>query len=186
MKKTRRKFIEEMVEKYKHYCRTEESFAVLFVKKYLRASDNKWIDIIDLELGEDTTVENIEFKSVTCELFEKTIKPKYPPKQYFQSDEEYTLICRAITWETAHKDINNQRAQNIQGSKYSLGGTVHRTKNKNYSGYFVKDAPAEIKALAKNLNDRSNPLWKEAAKYISHEPKYFNEYKLNYVKRLNF
>ncbi|MBQ7704239.1 MAG: hypothetical protein IJT73_02240 [Selenomonadaceae bacterium] len=185
MKKSRREFIEAMVEKYKHYCRTEESYAVLFVKKYLRAAEDKWIDIVDFEVGRYNNAHELEFQSVVCELFPKNLKPKYPPKKMFEAEADYTLACRAITWQTAHKDIEEQREKNIQGSKYVLRGIRVKIANPNYTGeYFIKDAPEEIKALAKNLNDKTDPLWDIAIKYINNEKEYFYEYKLISVKRL--
>ena len=141
-KKSRQQFIDELVEKYKKYCCTYESFAVLFVKKYLIASDGKWIDIVDCDVDFNDNVGNLEFKNVTCELFKKKILPKYPPKQIFESDEDYILTCRAITWQTAHEDINTQRAQNIQGPKYSLSG-----KDCGEPQYFYKYELYNVKRL---------------------------------------
>ena len=178
---------DSLLEKYKHYCATAESFAVLFVKKYLRAAENKWIDIIDFEVGRFNDVEKLEFKYVVCELFKKNLKPKYPPKENFKNDADYIFACRAVTWETAHEDIDTQRQKNIHGPKYSLRGKRVKVANPNYSDeYFVKDAPEEIKALAKNLNDKTDPLWDIAFKYINQEEEYFYQYQLAGVKRLPF
>lgn len=174
-----------LIEKFKLYCTTEESFAVLFVKKYLKAAENKWIDILSCEVGAYNEIEELEFKSVVCELFEKNLKPKYPPKENFASKSEYILTCRAITWETAHRDIDAQRAKNIQGQKYSLQGVRKKFKNPNYTDeYFIKGTPENIKALAKNLNDRTDPLWDIAMAFINNEEEYFYKYKLVSVKRL--
>ena len=118
---------EDLIEKYKEYCRSGESYAVLFVKKYLRAAKNKWIDILDFEVGYHNDIHELEFKNVVCALFDKKIQPKYPPKKMFNSDEEYTLACRAVTWETAHRDISAQRGKNIEGLEYSLRGVTKLT-----------------------------------------------------------
>jgi len=174
-----------LIEKYKEYCTTAESFAVLFVKKYLRAAEGKWIDILDFEIGRYNEIENLEFEYVTCELFQKELKPEYPPRKIFATEKDYILACRAVTWETAHEDIDAQRQKNIHGVKYALRGKKVAVKNENYTGeYFVKDAPEEIKTLAKNLNDTTDPLWDIAFKYVNHEEEYFYEYKLVSVKRL--
>ncbi len=173
-----------LTEKYKKYANSEESYAVLFVKKYLKAAANKWIDIIDWEVGRYNDVKALEFQEVTCELFEKKIIPQYPSKNSFAYERDYILTCRAITWETAHRDIDEQRLKNITGPIYSLRGIRIRIKNPQHTGeFFVPNAPDEIKALAKNLNDRTDPLWDIAVKYISHDEKYFYEYKLVDVKR---
>lgn len=174
-----------LIEKYKQYCTTAESFAVLFVKKYLRAAEGKWIDILNFEIGCYNDARELEFEYVTCELFQKELKPKYLPRKIFATEEYYILPCRAVTWETAHEDIDAQRAKNIQGVKYSLKGVRKKFKNPNYTDeYFTKDAPEEIKALANNLNDKTDPLWDIAVKYINNEEEYFYEYKLVSVKRL--
>ena len=174
-----------LIEKYKKYSTTAESFAVLFVKKYLRAAENKWIDILNFRTDFYDDAKELEFEYVVCELFPKEIKPEYPPRKNFKKEEDYILACRAITWETAHADIDDQRAKGIQGVKYSLRGKKVPVKNPNYTGeYFTKDAPEEIKALAKNLNDTTDPLWDIAIKYVNHEEKYFYKYKLVSVKRL--
>ena len=174
-----------LIEKYKLYSRTEESYAVLFVKKHLRAAENKWIDIVDFEVGQHNEFEKLEFEFVVCELFEKNIRPQYPSRKLFQYEHEYILACRAITWETAHRDIAEQRQKKIHGSQYSLRGIRKRIKNPQYTGnFFVSDAPDEIKALAKNLNDRTDPLWDIAMQYICREERYFYRYKIIEVKRL--
>ena len=48
----------------------------------------------------------------------------------------------------------------------------------------MSNAPEEIKALAKNLYDRTDPLWDFAVAYINREEQYFYKYKLADVKRL--
>ncbi|MBR5914068.1 MAG: hypothetical protein IKZ58_06890 [Selenomonadaceae bacterium] len=177
---------ENLIEKYKEYCNSEESYAVLFVKKHLKVAKGKWIDIIDFEVGYHNNETKLEFKNVVCELFEKNLKPEYPPKGMFGCERDYILACRAITWETAHEDIAEQRQKHIKGFLYSLRGVRIKYKNNNYSkGFFRKDSPAEIKALAKDLNDRTNPLWDIAFRYINREEEYFYKYKFVDIKRLS-
>ncbi|POT24487.1 hypothetical protein C3433_23840 [Citrobacter freundii] len=50
--------------------------------------------------------------------------------------------------------------------KFEITGICY-DKNRGKKNYFRDDAPEEIKALAKNLNDRTNPLWDRALKYIN-------------------
>ena len=128
---------DDLIEKYKEYANSEESYAVLFVKKYLKAAENKWIDIVDFEVGSHNNVEKFGFQYVTCELFTKKILPQYPSKKSFTDERGYTLACRAITWETAHRDIYEQRQKKIQGSIYSLRGIRIRIKNPKYTEEFL-------------------------------------------------
>jgi len=78
------------------------------------------------------------------------------------------LMTRAITWETAHKDIEQQKAKNVAQSKFKITG-VSYPKIRCEDNYFRDDAPPEIKALAKNLNDRTNPLWDKAVQYVDEQ-----------------
>jgi hypothetical protein len=51
---------------------------------------------------------------------------------------------------------------------------VRYDKNRDNKDYFRSDAPPEIKALANNLYDRTNPLWDKAMQYIN-EPEFVYE-----------
>ena len=127
-KKLRGVLSDEQLEKYLEYANSPESFAVLFVKKYLLNAKGCWIDILDLDENAHFLAEELEFRSVTCELFPRKIQPKYPPKKPDETNDEYLQICRAITWETAHLDINTQRMQGYKGSVYELTGGMLRKK----------------------------------------------------------
>ena len=96
----------KLIEKYKEYANTEEAFAVLFVKKHLRAAKGKWVDIIDFYYPYNYAPWELEFKYVECRLFSRKRKPQYPPKKDFKDEKEYIQACRAITWETANIDIS--------------------------------------------------------------------------------
>ena len=182
-KKKSKTLSDELLEKYLEYAQSEEAFAVLFVKKYLNAADGKWIDI--LETHSDEEPRKLEFLSLKCELFQRKILPQYPPKSeyyvpgFFDKDEhyhpgyfdelKYITACRAITWDTAHEDIDQQRAKNIQGAVFLIEGKYVQMPNPNYrKGFFIDTAPIEIKALANNLDDRSDPLWEKAKHYINY------------------
>ena len=73
---------------------------------------------------------------------------------------------RAITWETAHKDIEQQKAAKLRPLKFELTG-VSYDRNRDNKNFFRDDAPPEIKALASNLYDRTDPLWDKALQYAS-------------------
>ena len=153
------------LEAYLPYATSEEALAILFVRKYLKKADNTvWVDILTWDAPLYYNPFALEFKQVRCELFPKKTKPKYPPRSNFSGDAEYRLICRAITWEITNRDIKNYRSNGVKGKKYIIDAVRYRLKI-NSKNYFVDSAPSEIKALAKNLNDRTDPLWEKALKY---------------------
>ena len=88
-------------------------------------------------------------------------------------------MVRAITWETAHKDIEQQKSKNITPRKFKITG-ISYDKNRSNKDFFRKDAPPEIKALANNLNDRTNPLWDRALQYAN-KPEFVYEIKKVYI-----
>ena len=164
----------DLLKKYLKYANTEEAFAVLFVKKYLIQAKGHWIDIIDCQRYEMSS-NNLHFRYVVGGLFKRKIQPQYPLKSEFIVDGEfdeskYYMMVRAITWETAHRDIEQQKLKKVLPSKFKITG-VSYDKNRDNSQYFRDDAPPEIKALANNLYDRTNPLWDKAMKYIN-EPEF--------------
>jgi hypothetical protein len=82
-------------------------------------------------------------------------------------------MTRAITWETAHTDIEQQKARKVSPLNFEIKG-VSYDKNAGISGFFRDDTPPEIRALADNLNDRTDPLWDRAMQYIN-EPEFVYE-----------
>jgi hypothetical protein len=111
-------------------------------------------------------------------LFKRRIRAHYPPKSECTFDgrfdeKKYDLIVRAITWETAHKDIEQQKSKRMPCRKFKITG-VSYDKNRNNKDFFRGDAPPEIKALTENLGDRTSPLWDKAMKYAI-EPEFVYE-----------
>lgn len=165
---------DKLLRKYLEYANTEEAFAVLFVKKHLAQAKGHWVDIVECrryEMSED----NLHFRFVVGGLYKRKIQPQYPPKSAYTvdgkfDDRAYYLMTRAITWETAHKDIEQQKSNNVAAVRFKITG-VSYDKNRDNKDYFRDDAPPEIKALAKNLYDRTNPLWDKAMRYIN-EPEF--------------
>ncbi|MBE0451848.1 MAG: hypothetical protein IBX70_13555 [Clostridia bacterium] len=170
----------ELLKKYIKYASSSEAFAVLFVKKYLGASEGHWVDILDYDDHRYYYQENLEFKRVECAIFERKIKPVYPPKSGFKSTNDYEMACRAITWETANKDILYQRNKKIKPQVYQIEGVKYNATRG--TTYFIDNAPAEIKDLERNLFDRTNPLWDEALQYVR-KPNYV--FKIRQIKLLS-
>lgn len=82
--------IDKCVDKYKEYAESPEAFAVLFVKKHLKTF--KWIKITDYDYVGYDGYKKLKFSYVKCELFERTITPKYPKKSDYDSEYKVILI----------------------------------------------------------------------------------------------
>jgi hypothetical protein len=135
---------EELLKKYIKYASSDEALAVLFVKKELLKSKGHWVDIIDFEPYNDISFEDLEFKFVVCGLYQRKIKPEYPPKSNFKvngkfDEENYYKSIRAITWSTAQEDIQQQKRNGIKGIKYEIRGVKYNGKIGSglTNGYFT-------------------------------------------------
>lgn len=173
----------KLLKKYLEYANTEESFAVLFVKKHLAQAKGHWVDIVDCRRYEMSS-DNLHFRFVVGGLYKRKIKPQYPSKSAYiingKFDERgYYLMVRAITWEAVHKDIEQQKSKNIAPRKFKITG-ISYDKNRSKKDFFREDAPPEIKALANSLNDRTNPLWDRALQYAN-KPEFIYEIKKVYI-----
>jgi hypothetical protein len=161
---------DKLLKKYLKYASTDEAFAVLFVKKHLVQAKGHWVDIVDCRRYE-MSPDNLHFRFVVGGLYKRKIQPKYPPKSAYTingkfDEQRYYLTIRAITWETAHKDISQQKSKKMAAKKFKITG-VSYDKNRGNKNYFREDATPEIKALADNLYDRTNPLWDKALQYAN-------------------
>ncbi|KAG4099432.1 hypothetical protein H8356DRAFT_1667456 [Neocallimastix lanati (nom. inval.)] len=144
----------ELIEKYKEYAETEEAYAVLFVKKHLNASKGNWVDILNTNVPGDWYMDDLEFQSVECELFKRKIHPVYPKKSSYMSDEDYYNICRAITWNTAHTDIAQQRRRGVKGLKFRISGKKVYGDEKIYTL-----SRRNFKKIKKTINDLRDDEW---------------------------
>lgn len=168
---------EKLLARYRRYARTDEAYAVAFVKFHLVEARGHWIDPVNFrryEMSEDV----LHFRYVEGGLFKRQLRPVYPPESDFMADgrfdeERYALVTRAITWETAHKDIDQQKAARVQPLRFEIAGVSYE-RIKEDKNFFTDDAPPEIKELAKNLSDRTSPLWDTAILYAS-KPEYVYE-----------
>lgn len=115
-----------LLKRYREYARTEEAFAVLFVKQHLSQSRGHWVDISNCRQYEMSS-DRLHFRFVTGGLYKRKIHPQYPPKSSYTTNgkfdkDGYYLMVRAITWEAAHKDI---RSPNLPLIRFARRGT-HR------------------------------------------------------------
>ena len=160
------------IKKYLEYAKSEEALAVLFVKKYMKQAGNDvWIDIRACDAPPGYRTDLLKFKRVECELFPRRIRPNYPSRAEFKDEWWYDMACRTATWIAAHEDIDRQRRRGVKGPVYRISGVSYPKRPSKRpapdpASFFVDDAPAEIKALAKNLNDRTDPLWDVAMQYV--------------------
>jgi hypothetical protein len=177
--RTSRRMDNKLLQKYLEYANTEEAFAVLFVKKHLAQAKGHWVDIVGSRYYEMSS-DPLHFRFVVGGLYKRKIQPQYPSKSAYTingkfDERSYYMMVRAITWETAHKDIAQQKSKHVVAAKFRITG-VSYDKNRGNKDYFRDDAPPEIKALAKDLNDRTNPLWDKALQYVN-RPEFVYEIK---------
>ena len=161
---------EKLLRKYRAYASSEDAFAILFTKKNLNQTKGHWVDIDDSRRYEMSS-DNFHFRYVIGGLYKRKLKPQYPSKSEYTvngifDEHKYYLMTRAITWETANKDIEQQKSKKIKATKFKITG-VSYDKNRGNNNYFRDDAPPEIKALAKDLSNRTDPLWDRAIQYAT-------------------
>lgn len=177
---------DKLLAKYREYASSEEAFAVLFVKRHLAEARGYWIDPEEFRRYE-MSPDDLHFRYVVGRLYRRKRVPRYPPRSDFIingafDERRYLHVTRAITWDTAHKDIAEQRSAGAPGLQFEVTG-VSYDRNRGSTGFFREDAPPEIKALAKNLQDRTDPLWDHALKYAS-APEFVFEVRMARVLRL--
>jgi hypothetical protein len=161
---------EKLLARYREYAASEEALAVLFVKKHLAQAKGHWVDPTRYERYEMSD-DDMHFRFVVGRLYPRRLRPKYPPKSAYimngRFDEAgYYMMARAITWETAHKDMDQQKANGVRPLRFDVRG-VSYDRNRGSTNFFRDDAPPEIKALARNLADRTDPLWDKALRYAN-------------------
>ena len=113
---------DKLLKKYREYANSEEAFAILFAKKHLTQAKGHWVGIDDCQRYEMSS-DNFHFRYVVGGLYKRKIQPQYPSKSAYTIDGEfderrYYLMVRAITWETAHKDIQQQKSKRVKATKF--------------------------------------------------------------------
>jgi len=176
---------DKLLKDYLDYADTEEALAVLFVKKHLGQAEGHWVDVVDCRRYE-MSPDRLHFRFVVGGLYERRMRPRYPSKSSFTADgrfreRDYYLMARAITWETAHKDIAQQKAKGVAATEFKITG-VSYDKNRSDKRLFRDDAPPEIQALAENPHDRTSPLWDNATHYINN-PEFVYEIRQVFIKK---
>lgn len=93
-----------------------------------------WVDVVELSASKKN--DQFEFNYIIVELFRRKIKPQYPEKDGFDIN-DYAETCRYITWETANRDIQEQKSKKIIGPKYLVLCTLI---NRNKGKWIIEDA----------------------------------------------
>lgn len=160
---------EKLLDRYLEYAVSEEASAVLFVKRHLAHAKGHWVDIVDCRQYEKSP-DPLHFRFVVGGLYKRKLTPQYPPKSAYTSDgrfreRDYYLATRAITWEIAHKDIEQQKSEGVTATEFKITG-VSYDKNRHNRRCFRDGTPPEIIVLAENPYDRTDPLWEVAVKYL--------------------
>jgi hypothetical protein len=100
----------EVLKEYFGYLKSEEATIVSITKNLVKNLDTKkkWIDVVAFDSW-GSKGEKLAFNYIIVELFETKIYPKYPKGADLR-------LRKAITWKTAHDDIDQQRSKGIRGS----------------------------------------------------------------------
>lgn len=173
---------DQLLNKYLEYATTDEAKAVLFVKKYLNQSINHWIDIVYCDHYSQSD-DDLHFRIVDCVLYVRKLNPQYVPKNDFIIDgkfdeHKYYIVNRAITWETAHRDIEDQKGKGVIGDKYKINGVRY---NKNRGKY--RSQPPWLNPDSPFYGDSPSSFrWRERRIY-EYEPEWV--YEIKSVKKVD-
>lgn len=175
----------KLLQRYLEYANSDEAQAVLYVKKYLAQANGHWVDIVDYRRYERSP-DPLHFRFVEGGLYKRRLTPQYPSKSDYMSngqlrERDYYLVTRAITWETAHKDIEQQKSERVPATEFKITG-VSYDKSRHNKNCFRDGAPPEIMALAVNPNDRTDPLWEVAVQYLLHPEFVYEIKKVDIIK----
>ncbi|MFO0871723.1 MAG: hypothetical protein U0935_22595 [Pirellulales bacterium] len=159
----------KLLDKYLEYARSEEACAVLFVRMHVPQADGHWVDVVDCRTYEKSP-DPLHFRFVLGGLYKKRLKPQYPSKSDYTGEggfreQDYYLAMRAITWDTAQRDIEQQKSRRVKAIEFKITG-VSYDKNRDCKGRFRDGTPAKFMDLAANPNDRTDPRWAQAVHYL--------------------
>ena len=97
---------------YISYLANGDSAAVFITRDIVKSinTKDKWIDVVELQ-GQKNWDCKWDFKRIVVEIFPRKIKPIYPKNATLE-------MKKYITWETAQRDIREQRSKGIKGVQY--------------------------------------------------------------------
>ncbi len=116
---------------YISYVKNGDSAAVYITRDIAKKvpTGGMWIDVVSMN-KKGRTDNRWDFNYLIVELFPRKTKPVYPQNA---SDAEK----KDITWQTAHKDIDEQRKKGYKGNKYKI---CPRLVNRNKGKFTTKKA----------------------------------------------
>lgn len=167
---------------YLEHASSDSAMAILFVKKNVQEAAEKWIDIISCERYE-LSEDKLHFRFVEYGLYKRILKPKYLPKSEFTNngkldEKNYYTAIRAITWEVANLDIEQQKAKGVVGEKYRITAVRY---NKNEGKY--RTTPPWLDPNSAFYGTPPRDLrWRERRMY-EHEPEWI--YEIKSIKKLD-
>lgn len=120
---------------YISYIKNGESAAVFITRDLALGipTSGMWVDVV-FAAKKERKDDRWDFNYFIVELFPRKIKPVYP-KNASADDKKY------ITWQTAHKDIDEQRKQGYHGKIYKI---CPRLVNRNKGKVITKKAAWNI------------------------------------------
>lgn len=129
----------ELLKDYNNYSHSEEAVVVYLVRNYVDKLEtkSKWIDVVDYHAW-GIRGEKRAFNYFIIELFHREINPTYPNEKEYLNKNEYARICKALTWEASHTDIDQQREKGKRGPMYLV---ICPVRNKNRGKMFKKAFP---------------------------------------------
>lgn len=149
---------------YISYIENGESAAVFIIRDVVKAIDttNKWIDVIDLKGFKNPNLK-WNFSEITVELFPRKSKPFYP-KNASDYEKKY------ITWQTAQKDISEQRNNGYRGQKFLVYPklvnknkgktiTVEKVWNKKFHKYIPEHWARSSDCEVRKVKVPIKPKW---------------------------
>lgn len=124
---------------YISYLANGDSAAVFITRDVVKSinTKDKWIDVIELQ-GQKNWDCKWDFKRIVVEIFPRKIKPIYPKNATLE-------MKKYITWETAQRDIREQRSKGIKGVQYKI---IPKLINRNKGKYKEVDTLWDIRLEA--------------------------------------
>ena len=162
---------------YIRYVESGESAAVFVVRDVVKAVDTrgKWVDIVSMSSNLQDK-DGWNFNWIVAEIFPRKINPDY--SECKTVDEK-----KYLTWQTAHEDISQQRANGYSGPKFLVLCSLN-DKNKGKS---IKWKLTGIIYKYSNPDGKIREVEREPNKpeSITEKLPHDWEYKITYLKRLN-
>lgn len=149
-----------LLKRYQEYAISEAAIAVLFVKTHLRQAQGRWIEPVSFRRYE-MSPDSLHFRFVVGQLYDRLQHPKYPPKADFTlngvlDESRYLAVARAITWDVAHRDIEQQKSTGVVGVQFEVTG-VSYDRNRGNKGFFREDAPPRNQSLSAESSGQNRP-----------------------------